>query len=133
MKVRQLKALLAKKGPDAECVACTSKQEFVDRIRETADWPDVKQTDDDERNGTDDPKLEELAALFNKNKDPEEVEKIKKNLEAAGIDASNIFSTGGDFNADAFAKQFASWKSKRDPQAGADVPPSAKDEAHVEL
>lgn len=133
MKVRQLKALLEKKGPDAECVACTSKQEFVDRIRETANWPDVKQTDAEEGDRADDLKLEELAALFNKDKSPEEVEKLKRNLEAAGIDTSNIFSTGGDFDADAFVKQFASRKNKHDSQAGADVPSSAKDDAHVEL
>lgn len=132
MKVRQLKALLAKKGSDAECLACTSKQEFVDRIRETADWPDVEQNNH-QKPGENDPTLDELAALFNKDRSPEEVDKIKRNLEAAGIDASNIFSTGGNFDAEAFTKQFEAWQKNRDAAAAADAPASGNDDSHVEL
>lgn len=129
MKVRELKAILARKGPDAECLACTSKQEYIDRIHETSVWPDVQpeEADDD-----DTPSPEELAAMFKKGRDSEEMARLMKNLEEAGVDPSNLFSTDGNFDADAFAKKFASWEKKRGTSAGADVPPSGND-AKTEL
>lgn len=88
MKVRELKAFLEKKGPEAECKACTSKREYVDRIRETADWPNVSKSDDDLP-------LDEIQKLFAKGQNNEEMQKLRMELEKAGIDASNFISTNG--------------------------------------
>eukprot|EP00177_Eucheuma_denticulatum_P000575 GFKZ01001038.1.p2 GENE.GFKZ01001038.1~~GFKZ01001038.1.p2 ORF type:complete len:203 (+),score=48.69 GFKZ01001038.1:138-746(+) len=132
MKVRELKAILAKKGPNAECLACTSKQEYIDRIHETSDWPDAPPEDMD-ADDEDPPSPEELAAMFNKGRDSEEMARLRKNLEEAGIDPSNLFSTGDNFDADAFAKKFASWEEKRGASAGADDSPSSADDLKTEL
>lgn len=92
MKVRELKAFLEKKGADAECKACTSKREYVDRIRETADWPNVLK---EEPKKDDELPLDEIQKLFAKGQSSEEMEKLRKELEKAGIDASNFISTNG--------------------------------------
>lgn len=105
MKVRELKALLAKKGPEAACVACTSKGEYVDRVRETAEWADViieaAQKDDS-------PSVEELAKMFSGQQDSAEMEKIKADLKAAGVDTSNMFSAG-QLNKDSLEAEMKKW------------------------
>lgn len=127
MKVRELKAILEKKGPEAMCLACTSKQEYIDRIRETADWPTVekKESASDE----DTLSMDQLRDLFNKGRDEEHIKDLKKRLRDAGIDTSNIF-TGADFDSEAFANQFKNWERAEDRKAG---DASAKDEVHVDL
>lgn len=97
MKVKELKELLARKGAVAECVACTSKREYVDRIHETADWPDVTPEPT-----ADTPSEEELKNMFNKQGD---IEDLKRKLKEAGIDTANIFKAG-DLNADELEKRF---------------------------
>lgn len=119
MKVRELKAILTKKGPDAACLACTSKAEFVERIRETADWPVVEEKKEEPAMGDDAPSMEELRAMFSKGRDDEQMKELKKNLEAAGIDTTNIFATGGGLNSEKFAEQFKEWDVKRAPDAQA--------------
>lgn len=93
MKVRQLKDILRRKGDDADCVACTSKQEYVDRIHETASWPDVTPSPSASPELTEEDlkTREELEKLFSKKKDPAYMEEMKKKLEAAGIDPSQVF------------------------------------------
>lgn len=120
MKVRELKAILAKKGPDAACLACTSKAEFVERIRDTADWPVVaEKKEENQGEGDDAPSMEELRAMFSKGRDDEQMKELKKNLKAAGIDTSNIFATGGGLDSEKFAEQFKKWDLQRAPDAQA--------------
>lgn len=97
LKVRELKAMLAKKGPDAECVACTSKKEYVERIRETAEWPDAAVPED----------LSDLDLGKIDGNREEEIEKLRQKLKDSGINAQ-MFMKGADgkFDEEAFAKQF---------------------------
>lgn len=104
MKVRQLKQMLLKKGADAECKACTSKGEYVDRIRETADWPDV--TLDAAPSDEKMPSVEELQKMFANKDDTKYMEELKAKLKASGIDSSNLFAATGGLNPDQFAKGF---------------------------
>lgn len=97
MKVRELKGFLDRKGADAACMACTSKREYVDRIRETMTWPDVTPEPEPEKAMSDDdtPSMEELQKMFQKKEDTPEMIKLKEQLKAAGIDASVL--SKGDF------------------------------------
>lgn len=122
MKVKQLKQFLDRKGPKAACLACTSKGEYIDRIRETADWPDVTPEPTD-----DEPTLEELQKMFSQGQDSEEIRKIKENLKAAGIDASNIFSANG-LNKEKMEEQF-----KRYKPASSGEQASAGEDSHPDL
>lgn len=102
MRVRELKAMLEKKG--AECVACTSKEEYVQRIQETLSWPDVTPAATEEE-----PSIEELRGMFNGSANDDRVKQLKESLEKAGIDTSKLFMSAGGkggFDAEAFAKQF---------------------------
>lgn len=130
MKVRELKAILEKKGPDAACLACTSKKEYVDRIRETADWAAVEVKKEDAAGTEDAPSMEELKEMFTKGRDSEQMKKLKENLKAAGIDTSNIFSADG-FDSERFAEQFKDWNVK--PNADAEAEAEAKEEVKVDL
>lgn len=101
MKVKELKQILSRKGSSADCLACTSKQEYVDRIHETLEWPDVtpSPTPDTTFNMDDEKNKEELEKLFSKNKDPKYMAELKEKLKAAGIDTKNIFM-GDEINPD---------------------------------
>lgn len=135
MKVRELKAILERKGPDAQCLACTSKKEYVDRIHETADWPYMEKKDENLKDEIpkDGPSMEELKTMFNR-PDNEEMQNLMKKLKDAGIDASNVFS-GSDFDSDKFEEKIKNWKQQEPaPEAGAGAADStAKDDSHVEL
>lgn len=128
MKVKELKKLLAKKGPEAECVACTTKDEYVERIRETENWEDHVEEEKDMKLGNDDaPSMEELQKMFGKGKESEEMIKLKESLKKAGIDPKNILNTAGDFDVEAFAKQFGDMGAKGKEKA------MGKEEAKTEL
>lgn len=101
MKVRELKEFLARKGSEADCVACTSKREYIDRIHETADWPDATPSP-----SSADPPLsdEEVQKLFAKTKDPEYMRELREKLKAAGINADTF--SGQNIDADELAKKF---------------------------
>lgn len=106
MKVRQLKEILGRKGPDADCLACTSKREYVDRIRETESWPDVTPTPPPPP-----PEMskEEMDEFLKKTKDPEYMADLRKKLEEAGIDTKNIFM-GNDLDPEKLKKFAADGK-----------------------
>lgn len=106
MKVRQLKEILGRKGPDADCLACTSKREYVDRIRETESWPDVTPTPPPPP-----PEMskEEMDEFLRKSEDPEYMADLRKKLEEAGIDTKNIFM-GNDFDPEKLKKFAADGK-----------------------
>lgn len=119
MKVRELKDILDRKGSDAECLACTSKREYVDRIRETASWPDVTPSPSVEEA----PPLsdDEIKKLFDKTKDPKYMADLKEKLRAAGINTDNLF-TGKDFNSKDFANKLNKFNTdNKDTDANADV------------
>lgn len=103
MKVRELKDILARKGSEADCVACTSKREYIDRIHETAGWPDATPSPSSEEA----PPLsdEEIQKLFAKTKDPEYMREMREKLKAAGINVDNLYS-GQNINTDEFGKKF---------------------------
>lgn len=88
MRVKELKVLLAKKGDIASCVACTTKQEFVDRVLETADWAEVSV-----EASSGDVSVEDLQKLFKQSQDNVHIDSLREKLKAAGIDTSKILSS----------------------------------------
>lgn len=116
MRVKDLKAFLQKKGADAACVACTSKQEYVSRIHETADWPDVTSSPEATAMG-DEPTMEDLQRMFSESQNDERIAGLKKQLEEAGIDTSKIFTAGG-LNRDEVLKQKEQFEKMRDETNG---------------
>lgn len=92
MKVKQLKELLEKKGPDAACLACTSKQEYVDRIRQTADWPTLAAATPTAEM---DPSMEDLRNMFQGNNDDEQMKNLRDKLRDSGVNVDNIFTANG--------------------------------------
>ncbi len=108
MKVKELKAFLKKRG--ADCLACSSKEDYVDRAIEIKDWPEVEQKDE---------KAPEFDAvnfgdLFKDgNMDEEErMKKLKEALEKSGVDTSKLFN-GNVLNAEELGKVF---KDQKDPE-----------------
>lgn len=117
MKVSQLKALLAKKGPDAACLACTSRIEYVERIRETADWPDVTPSP-----AASDPTKEELDRMFANQKDMPNMEELKRKLKEAGLDTSNIYTADDIGKMGGFKKGGRKAKNGAKADANVDAP-----------
>lgn len=106
MRVRELKAILEKKGPDAQCQACTTKQEYVDRIHETYSWPDATPSASPEV-PPDAPSMEELQKMFaEQNKDSEDIRKLREELKKSGINADIVGNGMGKFNAEDLAKAY---------------------------
>lgn len=109
MKVRELKAILDKKGPDAACIACTSKGEYIERIQETKSWPDVQPSPD----VADGPSVDDLHS-DDPAIDPERLARLKEMLKASGIDTSKLFSnTDGSFNDKELERQFKQFEAMR--------------------
>lgn len=94
MRVRELKDMLSKKGAEAECKACTTKQEFVDRIRETFTWADVTESPSASAEESV-PSMEELRKMFAQNQDNEYMRKLKEQLKQAGINADVVGNGNG--------------------------------------
>lgn len=95
LRVRELKDMLSKKGAEAECKACTTKQEFVDRIRETFTWADVSESPSASAEESV-PSMEELRKMFAQNQDNEYMRKLKEQLKQAGINA-DVVGNGNNF------------------------------------
>lgn len=100
MKVKELKAFLEKRG--ADCLACSSKSDFVDRALETRDWPEVEiKVPETQKPG--DVDVEQL--LKDVKIDDEKMKKLREELEKSGLDTSKLFN-GNILNAQELAKVF---------------------------
>lgn len=116
MKVKDLKAYIKKKGTD--CLACSSKQDLIDRAMEVKDWPDTPA-----EAPKDEPSESELKDILDKmGSDKERMAKLRESLEKAGIDMSKL-SDSKIFSAEELAKVF------KKPPAGADEEEGAADDA----
>lgn len=69
MRVKQLKAFLDRKG--AECLACSSKEDLVQRATEVKDWPDAPEET---------PSEEEMREIFENLKTDDEKMKVRDEL-----------------------------------------------------
>lgn len=130
MRVRELKEILARKGAEAECKACTTKQEFVDRIRETLGWADVTATPSPSAEESV-PSMEELRKMFAQNEDNEYMKKLKEQLKQAGINA-DVVGSGNKFanlNVEDLTKAYKDIKDDRERDADAGSESSKADSA----
>lgn len=121
MRVRDLKQLLQRKGADAECKACTTKQEFVDRIKETFTWSDVTATPSASAEESM-PTMEELRKMFNRNEDNVDVKKLKEQLRKAGINVDVVGNKNGfgNVNVEDITKAYKDIKSDQQQSDGSE-------------
>ncbi len=99
MRIKELKAFIAKKG--TECLACSSKEDLIERANEVKDWPDVEEKPEQEE--VDPDKMKDILNELGSSE--EKMQKLREELEKAGVDLSKL-GNGKVFDKDDLAKMF---------------------------
>lgn len=101
MRIKELKAFIAKKG--TECLACSSKEDLIERANEVKDWPDVEEKKP-ETEEVDPDKMKDILNELGSSE--EKMQKLREELEKAGLDLSKMGGNGKIFDKEDLEKVF---------------------------